>query len=79
MDKIKEVLTNPVKELNLIIDNVVFEKGELKITVDTEDDTIIDLDLIVKATKVISKELDNHDFIKESYVLDVSSKEKGEK
>ena len=79
MDKIKEVLTNPVKELNLIIDNVVFEKGELKITVDTEDDTLIDLDLIVKATKVISKELDNHDFIKESYVLDVSSKEKGEK
>ena len=44
-----------------------------------DSDNVIDIDTIVKATKIISPIIDEKDFIKESYVLDVSSKEKGVK
>lgn len=79
MDKIREVLEKPMKELNLIIDEITYNKGQLNIILDTSDETIIDLNKIVEASKVISPILDKHDFIKEHYVLDVSSKEKGVK
>ena len=37
----------------------------------------IDLDTIVEATNVINPILDKHDLIKEEYILDISSKERG--
>ena len=42
-----------------------------------DSDEIINIDRVVEATKVINKVLDENDFIKEKYLLDVSSKEKG--
>lgn len=77
MDKIRAVLEQPMNELNLVIDEITFENNQLNIVLDTNDGTIIDLDLIVKATKVISPILDKQDFLKEKYILDVSSKERG--
>lgn len=79
MDKIRKVLEEPLKEMNLIIDDISYVNKELRIVLDTPDDTIIDLDLIVKASRMISPILDEYDFIKEHYILDVSSKEKGVK
>ena len=37
----------------------------------------IDLDTIVEATNIINPILDEHDLIKEEYILDISSKERG--
>lgn len=75
MNRIKEVLEQPLKELNLIVDEVKYENKTLYITLDSEE--VIDVDMIVKATHIISPILDEYDFIKESYTLDISSKEKG--
>lgn len=51
------------------------KKKTLNIILDSDE--ILDIDRIVSATKVISKKLDEYDFIKEKYLLDVSSREKG--
>lgn len=75
MEKIKKVLEGSLNEINVKIDSIEYLNGELRIVLDSEE--ILDLDKIVEATNIINPILDKHDFIKESYVLDVSSKEKG--
>lgn len=75
MEKIKKVLEGPLNEINVKIDSIEYLNGELRIVLDSEE--MLDLDKIVEATNIINPILDKHDFIKESYVLDVSSKEKG--
>lgn len=77
MDQIKNVLEKPLNDINLTISTIEYKNKSLNIILDSEE--IIDVDKIVIASKLISKILDEHDFIKESYTLDVSSKEKGEK
>lgn len=76
MKKIKEILMTPLESLNLYVDSVEYKDKTLYIVLDSEE--IIDLDKIVEATHVINKILDEKDYIKESYTLDVSSKEKGD-
>lgn len=75
MENIKKALENPLKDLNMWIDDIKYSNKVLYITLDS--DNIIDIDMVVSATKVINKVLDDNDFIKEKYLLDVSSKEKG--
>ena len=76
MKKIEELIKTPLEALNLFVDSIEYKDKCLNIVLDSEE--IIDLDKIVEATHVINKILDEKDFIKESYTLDVSSKEKGE-
>ena len=75
MENIKKALKEPLKELNVWVDDIKYFNKVLYITLDS--DSIIDIDKVVEATKVINKILDDNDFIKEKYLLDVSSKEKG--
>lgn len=75
LDKIKKEISKPLSSIGLDIDSINYEKGNLNIILDSED--VIDLDKIVEATKIINDILDAKDFIKEKYILDVSSKEKG--
>lgn len=75
MENIKKALKEPLKELNVWVDDIKYFNKVLYITLDS--DSIIDIDVVVEATKVINKILDDNDFIKEKYLLDVSSKEKG--
>ena len=74
-ERVKSVISEPLKELNMVVDSVSFEKGSLNIILDSDE--VIDLDRIVKASHLVNDILDKEDFIKESYTLDVSSKEKG--
>ena len=74
-EKVKRVISLPLKELNMVVDSVSFEKGNLNIVLDSGE--VINLDKIVEASHLINDILDKEDFIKESYMLDVSSKEKG--
>ena len=73
--KIKRVISEPLKGLNMVVDSISFEKGNLNIVLDSDE--VIDLDRIVEASHLINDILDKEDYIKESYTLDVSSKEKG--
>ncbi len=77
MEQIKKVLEKPLQDINLNIYSIEYKNKTLNIILNSEE--IIDVDKIVNASKLISKILDEYDFIKESYTLDVSSKEKGEK
>ena len=74
-NKIKQIISTPLEEINLTVDSITYERDTLNIILDSEE--IIDLDKIVEATKIIDKLLDETDIIKEKYLLDVSSKEKG--
>ena len=76
MEKIKEILNVALKSMNLFVYDITFNDNILEVTVDS-DVKVVDLNTVVEATKVISPLLDEHDFIKDSYVLNVVSKEKG--
>lgn len=78
--KIKESIETPLKEMDIFVDSVTWELENnyyyLKIVLDKVNG--IDLDTIVEATNIINPILDDLDLIEEEYILDVSSKERGE-
>ena len=76
MEKIKKKVEDSLIDLNLWVDSIEYKDNTLNIILDSDE--VIDLDRVVEATHVINKILDENDFIKESYTLDVSSKEKGD-
>ena len=79
LDEIKALIEGPMKEMDITVDSIeyVLENNYhfLKIVLDKVNG--IDLDTIVEATNVINPILDEHDLIKEEYILDISSKERG--
>ena len=79
-EKVREVVNNCLENNNMWVDDVKYEKEGnnyfLRIVVDS--DNVIDVDKIVEVTKIINPVLDEVDIIKDSYILDISSKEKGE-
>ncbi len=78
--KIKESIEAPLKEMDIFVDSVTWEHENnyyyLKIVLDKVNG--IDLDTIVEATNIINPIVDKLDLIQEEYILDVSSKERGE-
>lgn len=80
-DKIRKLLTEEVNKLGISIDEIIYEKEGnnyfLRIIIDRDE--IIDIDTCVEVTNVINPILDNCDFLTDSYILDVSTKEKGGK
>lgn len=79
-EQVRKLIEEQVNSLGVTIDNIVYEKEGsnyfLRIIIDREQP--IDIDKCVEVTKVINPLLDESDIIKDSYILDVSSKEKGE-
>ena len=80
IDKIKEIVTEAMNKEDIIVCSVSYEKENnynfLKIVLDKVNG--IDLDTIVEATNIINPLLDEYDLISEEYVLDISSKERGQ-
>lgn len=78
--KVRELIEDEVSKMGIRIDSVTYEKEGsnyfLRIVIDR--DKIIDIDTCVEVTKVINPLLDDLDIIEDSYILDISSKEKGE-
>ena len=78
--KVRELIEDEVSKMGIRIDSVTYEKEGsnyfFRIVIDR--DKIIDIDTCVEVTKVINPLLDNLDVIEDSYILDISSKEKGE-
>lgn len=79
LKRIKELITEPMEEMNIIIDDITWEvEGKynyLKIVLDRLNG--LDIDTIVEATNKINPILDEYDLIEEEYILDISSKERG--
>ncbi len=77
--KIKEAIEVQLNPLEIIVDEIKYEKEGnyyfLRIILDKEEG--IDLDTIVMATNIINPILDKLDLIEDSYILDVLSKERG--
>ena len=79
-EKIKNLIEGEVNKLGISIYSVTYEKEGsnyfLRIVIDR--DKIIDIDTCVEVTNVINPLLDSVDYIDDSYILDVSTKEKGD-
>ena len=79
LEKIKEIISEPISKLDLTIDSIEYiKKGKynfLNIILDRING--IDLDTIVEATNIINPILDEYDLISDEYILDISSKERG--
>lgn len=76
---VKDLIQKKVEEAGYILDDVTFEKDGKSyfLTVVIDKTGIITVDDCVNVTKIINPILDSEDPIKESYILDVCSKEKG--
>ena len=80
-NKVRELIEEEVNKMGVKIDSIVYEKEGsnyfLRIVIDRNE--AIDIDTCVAVTDVINPLLDKADFLNDSYILDVSTKEKGER
>lgn len=78
-NKIKNLIEPIIKENNFILDKVRFVQEDgvwfLRIIIDKLG--FIDVDDCVLVNQLIEPIIDSEDLIKESYILDICSKEKG--
>lgn len=78
-DKVRELIEKSIIELGYILDDVKYVKENnvnfLRIIIDKEG--YITINDCVKVNEVIDPILDNMNFIDDSYIIDVCSKEKG--
>ncbi|MFA5407220.1 MAG: hypothetical protein WC343_00435 [Bacilli bacterium] len=76
---VRDLITKPLAGINIKVDDVFYGKegsvNVLRITIDKEP--YVDVDDCVAVTKIINPIIDKEDIIKDTYVLDVCSKEKG--
>ena len=79
LEKIRQNITEPMNKMDIIIDSIKYEKEGNYNFLRIELDKIggIDLDTIVEATNIINPIIDELDLIDDSYILDITSKEKG--
>lgn len=79
-DKVRKLIEEPISKMGISIYCITYLKEGnnyfLRIIIDR--DKIIDLDTVVEVTKIINPILDANEITKDSYILDISSKEKGE-
>ena len=79
LNNLKKLISASLSDKNIIVDEVTYRKegtiNFLEIVLDKEEG--IDLDTIVDATNIINPIVDEMDFVDESFVLDVVSKERG--
>ncbi len=74
-EKIRKIIEKPLKALNTVVDNISVEKENINIVLDSDE--VIDLDKIVEASHIINASLEKESNIRDTYMIDVSSKEKG--
>lgn len=77
---LKERITKVLKDKKIIVDEVTYrQEGTINfLEIVLDQDGGIDLDTIVDATNIINPIVDEMDFIDESFILDVVSKERGD-
>ena len=78
-DNLKKAINDALKDMEIFVDDITYnKKGKynfLEITLDRVGG--IDLDAICEATRIINPIVDKDNFTDDSYILDISSKERG--
>lgn len=79
-EKVRSLIEKPIEEAGYILDSVMFVKENssnfLRVIIDKEHD-YININDCVTVNDLINPILDKIDFIDDSYILDICSKEKG--
>ena len=79
LESIKKAIEPSLSKMDIEVTNVTYHQ-ETKynfLTIELDKINGIDLDTIVEATKIINPIIDELDFVDDSYILDVISKERG--
>lgn len=79
--ELEKLIKKALEAKEIIVDSVTYEKNSgnynvLSVVLDKVGG--IDLDAIVDATNIINPIVDDYDFTDDSYILDVTSKERGD-
>lgn len=79
--ELEKLIKEALEAKEIIVDSVTYEKNSgnynvLSVVLDKVGG--IDLDTIVDATNIINPIVDDYDFTDDSYILDVTSKERGD-
>lgn len=78
-NKVRKLIEEPINKMGITIDSITYLKEGnnyfLRIIIDR--DKPIDLDTVVEVTRIVNPILDENDITEDSYILDISSKEKG--
>ena len=80
-DKVKELVEDKIKELNVFVDDVFIssEEGKKIFNIVLDSNETIDLNRITDASRIINKIMDeNESLLDDCDELDIFSKEKGE-
>ena len=79
-EKLRQIISKEVNNIGINIDTIEYIKegsnNFLRIIIDR--DKPINIDECVEVTNIINPLLDDANIIEESYILDISTKEKGE-
>lgn len=77
--KVRELIEDSIKDAGYILDDVLYvkEDGNYFLRVIIDKNGIIDIEDCVTVTHIVDPILDTVDYIGDSYILDVCSKEKG--
>lgn len=77
--EVRELIEKDIEDAGYILDEVLYVKEDgnyfLRVVIDATK--VIEIEDCVTVSKIINPMLDEADLIKESYILDVCSKEKG--
>ena len=78
--KVKELLDDKIKDLNLFVSSVYYsnEEGIKTLNIELDSDEVIDVNKITEATKIINPIMDDNNLCNDIDVLDIHSKEKGD-
>lgn len=78
-EKVRNLIEEKIKENGYILDEVLYikEDGNYFLRVVIDKNGVIDVEDCVNVTRLIDPMLDDIDYITDSYILDVCSKEKG--
>lgn len=77
--RVRELIEEQLKKSGFILDEVLYvkEDGNYYLRVVIDKNGVIDVEDCVTVTHIIDPMLDDVDYITDSYILDVCSKEKG--
>lgn len=80
-EQVLRLIGDSLKELDMYVYDVVYEKegGNNYLRVVLDSKTIIDMERVVAATKIINPLLDKEEIVKDNnYILDIYAKSKGD-
>ena len=80
LEELERLIRESLEEKEILVDSVTYEKNSgnynvLSVVLDKVGG--IDLDTVVEATNIINPIVDEYDLTDDSYILDVTSKERG--